>query len=538
MTNSINELIDTDAIFINGSNTTDAHPVIGAKIRQAKKKGAKIIIADPRRIDLVQEADIFLQITPGTNIALYNGMMNYIISENLQDTEYIKERTENYEELVATVADFTPEKAAEICGIDAEDIKAAARMYAEAPSAAVVYTMGVTQHSTGTEGVMSLANLALLCGNIGIEGGGINPLRGQNNVQGACDMGGLPGTYPGYQSVANADVKAKFQNAWGVELSDQPGVTLTEIVHKAGHGDIKVLYIMGENPMISDPDLTHVEEALRNTEFLVVQDIFLTETAELADVVLPAATFAEKDGTFSNTERRVQMVRKAIDTVGDCKPDWQIQMELLNKFGIKKTYATPKEIFTEISEVTPSYGGITYDRLEELGSLQWPCPTVDHAGTKFLHVGKCARGLGLFRPAVFKPSAEVPCAEYPLVMTTGRVLYHYHTRTMTGKVQGLNDMSPESFVEVNPDAARKLSIVEGDKVKVSTRRGTIVATAKVTPKLKENVIFVPFHFADGAANVLTNPVLDPIAKIPEYKSCAAKLEKVAWDWSEETDKIK
>ncbi len=538
MTNSINELIDTDAIFINGSNTTDAHPVIGAKIRQAKKKGAKIIIADPRKIDLVADADVFLQLTPGTNIALYNGMMNYIISEGLQNTEYIKERTENYEELVATVADFTPEKAAEICGIDAEDIKTAARMYAEAPSAAVVYTMGVTQHSTGTEGVMSLANLALLCGNIGIEGGGINPLRGQNNVQGACDMGGLPGTYPGYQSVANADVKAKFQNAWGVELSDQPGVTLTEIVHKAGSGDIKVLYIMGENPMISDPDLTHVEEALKNTEFLVVQDIFLTETAELADVVLPAATFAEKDGTFSNTERRVQMVRKAIEPVGDCKPDWQIQMELLNRFGFEKTYATPEEIFTEISEVTPSYGGMTYGRLEGLSGLQWPCPTADHPGTKFLHVGKCARGLGLFKPAVFKPSAEVPCADYPLVMTTGRVLYHYHTRTMTGKVQGLNDMSPESFVEVNPDAARKLSIVEGDKVKVSTRRGTIVATAKVTSKLKENVIFVPFHFADGAANVLTNPVLDPIAKIPEYKSCAAKLEKVAWDWSEKTDQIK
>jgi formate dehydrogenase alpha subunit len=537
MTNSINELIDSNVILITGSNTTENHPVIGAKIRQAKKKGAKIIVAEPRKIDLSADAEIFLQINPGTNIALWNGIMNCIISEGLEDAEYVKERTENYEELVATVADVTPEKAAEICGVSAEDIKAAARLYAQAAKGAIVYCMGVTQHSSGTEGVMSLANLALLCGNIGIESGGINPLRGQNNVQGACDMGGLPGTYPGYQSVANADIKAKFEKAWGVELSDKPGVTLTEIVHKAGHGDIKVLYIMGENPMVSDPDLTHVEEALKNTEFLVVQDIFLTETAQLADVVLPAASFAEKDGTFANTERRVQMVRKAIKPVGNCKPDWQILADLLNKLGIEKTYATPEDIFAEIREVTPSYAGISYQRLNELGSLQWPCPTEDHPGTKYLHSGKCARGLGLFKPAVFKPSAELPDAEYPLIMTTGRVLYHYHTRTMTGKVEGLNAMSPESFVEINPEAARTLSIAEGDKVRVSTRRGSVVATAKVTPKLKENVIFMPFHFAEGAANTLTNPVLDPIAKIPEYKVCAAKLEKAAWDWSEKTDQI-
>ncbi len=378
MTNSINELIDSNVIFITGSNTTENHPVIGAKIRQAKKKGAKIIVAEPREIDLAADADVFLQINPGTNIALYNGIMSYIISEGLQDAEYVKERTENYEELVATVADVTPEKAAQICGVSAEDIKAAARLYAEAPKGSIIYCMGVTQHSSGTEGVMSLANLALLCGNIGIESGGINPLRGQNNVQGACDMGGLPGTYPGYQSVANADIKAKFEKAWGVELSDKVGLTLTEIVHNAGHGDIKVLYIMGENPMVSDPDLAHVEEALKNTEFLVVQDIFLTETAQLADVVLPAASFAEKDGTFSNTERRVQMVRKAIKPVGNCKPDWQILADLLKRLGIEKTYATPEDIFAEIREVTPSYGGITYDRLNELGSLQWPCPTEDH----------------------------------------------------------------------------------------------------------------------------------------------------------------
>jgi formate dehydrogenase alpha subunit len=524
MTNSINELIDSNVIFITGSNTTEGHPVVGSKIRQAKKKGAKIIVAEPRKIDLSADADVFLQITPGTNIALFNGMMSYIISEGLQAAEYIKERTENYDELVTTLADFTPEKAAVICGVSAEDIKTAARMYAEAEKGAIVYCMGVTQHSTGTEGVMSLSNMALLCGNIGIESGGINPLRGQNNVQGACDMGGLPGTYPAYQPVANPEVKAKFEKAWGVELSDKVGLTLTEIVHKAGHGDIKVLYIMGENPMVSDPDLHHVEEALKNTEFLIVQDIFLTETAQLADVVLPAATFAEKEGTFSNTERRVQRVRKAIKPVGNCKPDWQILMDIMNRLGIAKKYSQPSEIFEEIRTVTPSYAGISYDRLDELGSLQWPCPTTDHAGTKFLHGAKIARGLGLFRPAVFKPSAELPCAEYPLIMTTGRVLYHYHTRTMTGKVDGLNKLSPESFVEINPAMAKKLGIKDGDKIAVSTRRGKIESTAKLTEKLKESVIFMPFHFADGAANTLTNPVLDPIAKIPEYKSCAAKVE--------------
>ncbi|APG27567.1 formate dehydrogenase [Syntrophotalea acetylenivorans] len=526
MTNSINELMASNVIFITGSNTTESHPVIGAKIRQAKKRGAKIIVAEPRAIEITADAEIFLQITPGTNIALYNGLMSTIINEGLQDVEYIKERTENYDELVATLADFSPEKAAEICGVSAEDIKAAARMYAEAAKGAIVYCMGVTQHSSGTEGVMSLANLALLCGNIGIESGGINPLRGQNNVQGACDMGGLPGTYPGYQKVTDAEVKAKFQKAWGVELSDKPGMTLTEIVDKAGHGEIKVLYIMGENPMVSDPDLTHVEKALSNTEFLVVQDIFLTETAQMADVVLPAATFAEKNGTFVNTERRVQRVRKAIEPVGNCKPDWVILSDLLNRLGIEKTYAAAEEIFTELASVTPSYGGINYARLEKLGSLQWPCPTTDHPGTRFLHAGQCARGPGLFKPAVFKPSAELPCAEYPLVMTTGRVLYHYHTRTMTGKEAGLNQMCPESFVEINPTLARKLGIANGDKVAVSTRRGRVEVTAKLTNILKENVIFMPFHFADGSANTLTNPALDPIAKIPEYKSCAARVEKI------------
>ena len=523
MTNSIGEVLNSDVVFITGSNTTAGHPVIGARIRQAKERGAKLIVADPRVIDLTSDADVFLQIMPGTNVALYNGMMNVIISEGLQNKAYIEERTEQFDDLVKAVSSFTPEKAAEICGICADDIRAAARLYAQADKGAIFYTMGVTQHTTGTEGVMSLSNLALLCGNIGIESGGVNPLRGQNNVQGACDMGGLPGDLTGYQKVANPDALAKFEKAWGVKLSDKPGFTLCDIVHKAGHGDIKFLYILGENPMVSDPDLNHVEEALKNTEFLVVQDIFLTETARLADVVLPAASFAEKEGTFSNTERRGQRVRKAIEPIGKSKADWVILSDLLNRLGIEANYSNPSEIMAEISSLTPSYAGITYDRLDQLGSLQWPCPTLEHPGTPYLHKASIARGKGLFKGIDYKPSNELPDADYPFVLTTGRVLYHYHTRSMTGRVAGLNKISPESFIEINPVTARNLGIKDGEKVNVSSRRGEISTTAKVVRTIKENVVFMPFHFAEGAANVLTNPALDPISKIPEYKVCAVNI---------------
>jgi len=456
-------------------------------------------------------------------VALYNAMMNVIISEGLQNSAYIDERTEKYEDLVAAVSSCTPEKVAEICGVSADDIRAAARLYAKAEKASIFYAMGVTQHTTGTEGVMSLSNLSLLCGNIGIESGGINPLRGQNNVQGACDMGGLPGDLTGYQKVANPEALAKFEKAWGVKLSDKPGLTLCDMIHKAGHGDIKLLYIMGENPMVSDPDLNHVEEALKNTEFLVVQDIFLTETAALADVVLPAASFAEKEGTFSNTERRVQRVRKAIDPIGNSKADWVILMELLNRLGIDKKYANPSEIMEEIASLTPSYGGITYERLDQLGSLQWPCPTTDHPGTVYLHKASIARGKGLFKAIEYKASNELPDKDYPYVLTTGRVLYHYHTRTMTGKVDGLNALSPESFIEINPATAKNLGIKDGTKVSVSSRRGKLTTVAKLTRTIKEGVLFMPFHFTEGAANILTNPALDPISKIPEYKVCAVNI---------------
>lgn len=525
MTNSIEEVLNTDAMFVIGSNTTENHPIIGTLIKRAKKKGAKLIVADPRRIELADYADVFLQVKPGTNIALINGMMNVIIEKGLQDKVYIEERTENYEELVKVVKDYTPEAVAEICGVNAEDIVKAALIYAEADKAGIYYAMGITQHTTGTHAVMSVSNLALLCGNIGKESAGVNPLRGQNNVQGACDMGGLPADLTGYQKVFKPEVIEKFEKAWDAKLSTKIGLTIPEILDGAEKGEVKFLYIMGENPMVSDPDINHVKKALNNLDFLVVQDIFLTETAELADVVLPASSFAEKDGTFTNTERRIQRVRKAINPVGDSKPDWQIIMEIMNKLGYTKKYNHPAEIMEEIAAVTPQYGGISYDRLNGDG-IQWPCLDSEHPGTKYLHKASIARGRGLFMPLEYTVSAEVADSEYPFVFTTGRILYHYHTRTMTGKVEGLNAISSESYVEINEVTAMKLGISNGEKIKLASRRGEVITTAKVTDIIEENVLFMPFHFAEGAANYITNSKLDSIAKIPELKVAAVKIQKL------------
>jgi len=418
MTNGIDEFMGCDVIFIIGSNTTENHPVIGAKIRQAIRRGTKLIVADPRKIDLARNSEIFLQIKPGTNVALLNVMMHVMLKENLHNKEFIDSRTENFEKLEEVVRGFTPEKAAEICGVKAEDIEAAARLYAKAEKGSIVYCMGITQHTTGVNNVMNIANLAMLCGQIGRESTGVNPLRGQNNVQGACDMGALPGTYTGYQSVIKQEVADKFKEAWGVEvLSTKSGLTVSEMIHAAECGEIKMLYIMGENPMVSDPDLNHVKHALENTEFLVVQDIFLTETAQLADVVLPAAAFAEKDGTFTNTERRVQRVRKAISAPGEAKADWEIIMELMNKLGYETKYMNPSEIFNEMAALTPSYAGIDYQRLEKTG-IQWPCPNKEHPGSPYLHKDSFVRGKGVFMGIEYKESAELPDEKYPLTLTT------------------------------------------------------------------------------------------------------------------------
>ncbi len=527
MTNSIAEVVDNDVIFVIGTNTTENHPVIGTQIKRAKQKGAKLIVAEPRRIELAEEADVFLQIKPGSNIALLNAMLNYIIENDLHDKEYIEERTENFEEVKEAVKSYTLEKAAEICGVAEEDIAKAARIYADSEKgAALYYAMGITQHRTGTHNVIATSNLALACGNIGREFTGVNPLRGQNNVQGACDMGGLPADYPGYQKVSNEEIAQKFEKAWGIEnLPREGGLTIPDMLDAIEDDSIRFLYVMGENPMVSDPDLNHVRESLENVDFLVVQDIFLTETAELADVVLPAASFAEKDGTFTNTERRVQRVRKAIEPVGDSKPDWAILMEIMRRLGYDKFYPNASRIMDEISGVTPQYGGISYSRLENEG-LQWPCPTEDHPGTKYLHKESIARGKGLFHPVEHLGSAETKDEEYPFILTTGRILYHYHTRSMTGREEGLNEIAPSSFIQINKITADRLGFKDGEMVKVSSRRGSVNVEVEVTDILDEDVVFMPFHYAEGAANYLTNPASDPICKIPEYKVAAVKLEKV------------
>ena len=528
MTNSINELEkDATCVFLIGTNTTENHPVIGYKIRKnVRKNGAKLIVADPRKIELAEIADIYMRFKPGTDVALVNGMMNVIISENLLAEEFVTNRTEGYEKLAETVKKYPPEVVAEITGVAAEDIRRAARLYAEAEAASICYAMGVTQHSTGTDNVKSICNLALLTGNLGRPGTGVNPLSGQNNVQGACDMGALPVSYPAYQAVSNEAVKEKFEKAWGVPLSGKNGWTLTEAIGHAHHGDLKALYVLGENPMMSDPDLDHVEEALKNLEFLLVQDIFLTETAELADVVLPGVTFAEKEGTFSNTERRVQRVRQAIKPLGDARPDWQIISDLSTLCGYPMNYNSVEEIFEEIRTVAPSYAGITYDRIAATG-IPWPCPTVEHPGTPVMHKEKFSRGLGLFHAIEFKEPVELPSAEYPLILTTGRNLFHYHTGTMTRRASALNEHRPYNEVEINPKTAAQMRIANGEMVKLSTRRGSIELRAHVSEIVNENVVFTTFHYKEAAANKLTNAdSLDPTAKIPEYKVSAAKVEKI------------
>jgi len=454
------------------------------------------------------------------------GMMRVIIDEGLQDQSFIDERCEGFEAFKKSLKNFSPDKVEEITGVPRDRITAAARLYATTKPATILYAMGITQHSHGTDNVIATANLAMLTGNVGKPSTGVNPLRGQNNVQGACDMGALPNVYPGYQSVADTKVKEKFEAAWGVSLSPDPGLTLSEIFEAALEGKVKAVYLMGENPVLSDPDAKHVGEALENLDFLVVQDIFLTETARLADVVLPGVTFAEKDGTFTNTERRVQRIRKAIEPVGNSHPDWWITGEIAKRLGGDGfDFNHPSEIMDEIAKLTPSYGGISYRRLED-GGLQWPCPDQRHPGTPILHTEQFTRGKGRFMPLEYKPSLEKPDSEYPLLLTTGRVLYQFHTGTMTRKVNGLNILRGEELVEMNPADTTALGITDGEAVRVTSRRGQVTAKAKVTEDCPPGVVFMTFHFAESATNLLTNPALDPLAKIPELKVCAVRVEKV------------
>jgi len=527
MTNSIAELEDADCILVIGSNTNENHPVIAARIKRAARlKNKDLIVIDPRRQDLVRHARLWLRQIPGTDIALINGMMQVIIEEQLYDQTYVAERTENFEALKETVAKYTPEYAERICGVPASQLTAAARMYARARAGSIVYCMGITQHTVGTDNVKTLANLAMLCGNVGIHGGGVNPLRGQNNVQGACDMGGLPNVFSGYQPVTDAANRKKIAEAWGVaNLPDWAGMTMTEMLPAIAQGGIKALYIMGENPALTDPDSDHAIRAMQALELLVVQDLFLTETAKLADVVLPAASFAEKDGTFSNTERRVSRVRQAIPQVGQAKPDWQIICEIAGHLGYPMKYAGPEEIFEEIRRLTPSYAGISYQRLEA-GGLQWPCPNAEHPGTVYLHKDRFSRGLGMFFAIEHRDPAEMPDAEYPLYLTTGRLLYQYHSGTMSRRAPGLVEKAPECRVEMAAADAASYGIADGQQVRIRTRRGKITAKAQISDKAIPGTIFLPFHYAEASANKLTNAALDPVSKIPEYKVCAVQIEKV------------
>ncbi len=527
MTNTIGDLEEADVILVTGSNTTENHPVISSYIKRAVKfKGAKLIVVDPRRIKISTFAHHWLRQNLGTDVAWINGLMHVIIKEDLQDKTFIENRTQGFEALKSMVEKFTPEYVEDITGIPAQSLVEAARVYATAKNASIVYCMGITQHISGTDNVKSLANLAMLTGNLGNAGGGVNPLRGQNNVQGACDMGGLPNVFSGYQPVTSEDAVKKMESAWGVTgLPTKVGLKVTEMIPKALKGELKALYIIGENPLVSDADLAHVVKGIDNLDFLVVQDIFLTETAQAADVVFPSSCFAEKDGTFSNTERRVQRIRKAVNPPGEAMDDWWITAQIAARMGFDMNYENAEAIMAEIARVTPSYGGITYDRISYEG-IHWPCPTTDHPGTPILHKEQFPIGRGNFHAIDFIPPAEATDEDYPLFLTTGRVLYHYHTGTMTRKSEGLNERVPENFVEISHKDAKKYGLQDGSPVEISSRRGKISALAKVSTTAVTGTVFIPFHFAESAANQLTNAALDPVSGIPEYKVCAVKLTAV------------
>jgi len=531
MTNSLKSIEFADVIFIIGSNTLEQHPLMWRRILQAKAHGAKLIVADPRFTPSAKKADLYIPFKSGTDVALMNAMMNVIISEGLEDKEFIEKRTKNFEELKEVVKKYPPEKVAEITEASPDLIKEAAIMYAKAENAAVVYSMGITQHTTGTDNVMSTSNLAMITGNIGRPGTGVNPLRGQNNVQGACDMGALPVVYPGYQKVIDEEMAEKMTCAWGCsDLGCKPGLTVVEMMNEAHEGGIKGMYIMGENPMVSDPDLSHVEGSLQNLDFLVVQDIFLTETAALADVVLPATSWAEKDGTFTSTERRVQYIRKAVDAPGEARADWEIISDIATRMGSDLfNYSSPQEIFEEVRTVTPQYAGMNQERLSKPEALHWPCPDETHPGTPILWGEQFATpdGLGVLMPIEFIPAAELPDEEYPFTLTTGRILFHWHTGSMTRRSATLDREVPTGYVEINTEDAAEMGIKNKEMVRVKTRRGEIEIAARVTPDIMKGIIFVPFHFVECAANTLTQSfALDPAAKMPEFKVSAASLEKM------------
>ncbi len=541
MSNSMDDIANfAEAFFIIGSNTTEQHPVFGTMIRRAvRKRGAKLIVADPRKIDITEIATLHLRHRPGTDIALLNGLMYIILEKGMEDKAFIEERTEGFEEFKQTVMQYPPEKAAEITNVPVEKLYETAEILASCKPTAVLWAMGITQHIVGVRNVMDLANLQMLLGNMGKPGGGVNPLRGQNNVQGACDMGGLPNVYPAYQPVTSEEARDKFAKAWGATTEAKVGLTVTEMMPGILEGKIKSLYILGEDPIMSDPDTKHIRHCLEELDFLVLQEIFPSETSVYADVLLPGVTFAEKTGTFTNTERRVQLVRQAIPTQGDAKPDWWITSEIAKRLmerisdRVRKEapyagwgYKNTSEIMAEINTVTTSYGGITHARLEAGERLQWPCPTFDHPGTPILHTKQFTRGKGKFMPIDHVPPAEKPDDDFPMIMSTGRVLYHWHGGQMTRRAKGIMQVYGEALVEVNPDDATTLGLNGKNVVRITSRRGSIEAQAWVTDRVPPGMVYANFHFPEASANELTHASLDPVSKIPEYKVTAVKVEPV------------
>ena len=521
MTNSIREIDGMEVIFIIGSNTKETHPVIANRMIKAFRKGAKIIIADPRTVPMVKFAEVFLKLRPGTDIALLNGMAHVIVKEGLQNDEFIREKTEGFDAWKSSLDEFTPARVEQITGVPKNDIVKAAKMYGRSRKAGIFYTMGITQHTCGTDNVRTIANLATLTGNIGREFTGVNPLRGQNNVQGASDAACLPNVYPGYQKVDLPEARQKFETAWGVKLPPKRGLYATEMMNAAVDGNLKALYIMGENPILTDPHQHHTIKALENLEFLVVQDIFMTETAKHAHVVLPAACSFEKEGTFSNTERRVQRVRRAVNPPGEARDDLSIIMELSRAMGYPMDYRSPEQVLEEFGRLWPALAGITYDRIKTRG-IAWPCPTKDHPGTEFLYKDGFAKKIP-FVPIAFNPPAETVCGIFPFVLTTGRNLFQYHSGSMSRRVEAIEKHAGEAYVELNPADGEKIGIASGEMVRVRSRRGEVTIRARFTRRVSEGTVFIPMHYREAAANVLTNDALDPDVLIPEFKVCAVEI---------------
>lgn len=509
-------------ILVIGSNTTEAHPVIGSKIKQAVRNGCRLIVVDPRRIELTDFAEAWLRLRPGTDITLINGLMHIILEKGWEDRTFIAERTVGFENLKEMLREYNPEYVSRVTGVTEEQLYQAAEIYADSDRAQIFYTLGITEHTSGTDNVMSLANLAMLTGNVGKENSGVNPLRGQNNVQGACDMGALPNFYPGYQKISDSKAQKKFEKAWGASLNPNSGYMIPDMFEASLAGRLKAMYIMGEDPVLTDANANHVRKGLEALDFLVVQDLFLTETAKLADVVLPGASFAEKTGTFTNTERRVQMVNKAIDPIGKAKADWRIICDLAGRMGYHFIYKSTAEIMKEITALTPQYSGITYERLGTRG-MQWPVPGEDHYGTRYLHRDSFTRGKGLFMPVEARTPDELPDKEYPFLLSTGRKLGHYNITTRHSPA--LEDHSSEELAELNPQDARKLKIKDGEKVLVSSRRGSLETRVILTDRVPPGMVFMTFHYKESPVNILTNAACDKVAGTYEYKVCAVQISK-------------